>query len=92
MGGEGLMISREFKGHDREGRGQKVSLQVHPSHVYAWPGKNRAADSRLINVYMKNIFSFGSLFFAGGWVRFLWEDRGKETGFGISLKRPGGNS
>lgn len=41
MRGKGLMISGEFKGHDGERRGQKVSLQVHTTsrRLHVLPGQ-----------------------------------------------------
>lgn len=61
MRGKGLMIGGEFKGHDGERRGQKVSLQVHAAsrRLRALPGQPQAADSRWIGGFLRDVFRCG---------------------------------
>lgn len=60
------MISRKFKGHDREREGSKSpssgACQVMCASHHGQEKKNRPAGSRSINVLMKSIFSFECIF------------------------------
>lgn len=72
------MIRGEFKGHDGERRGRKVSLQV---HVRRAPGPTRGISEGCFQVWV---------FSPGGGERCLREDRGEEMGSGFSAsERPG---